>query len=140
MAKRRRKSGVVSPWERHGLLLDLVRAARLRKVLALAAVVAAVYWVFRHDAERTRVRETRAAITELGRAVSRFRAEHGRCPQRLQELVRPPSGRAPYVTEVPRDGWGHAFALVCPGRRSPELADIRSRGPDGTWYGMDEIQ
>lgn len=128
------------PWERHGVLLDIVRAARLHKVLVLVAVLGALVWVFRHDAERARLRETRASIAELGRAVSRFRADHGRCPRGLRELVRPPSGSEHYVAEVPRDGWGHAFALVCPGRRSPDLADVRSRGPDGTWFGMDEIQ
>ena len=139
VAKRRRKSGIVIPWERHGRVLDVIRAARVHKVLALALALAALVWVFRHDAERSRLRETRAAIAELGRAVSLFRADHGRCPRGLRELTRPPSGGAPYVREVPRDGWGHAFALVCPGRMTPDIADVRSRGPDGTWFGMDGI-
>lgn len=139
MAKRRRKSGVVIPWERHGAVLDFLRGAWLRKVLVAVVLTAALVWVFRHDAERSRVRETRASIAELGRAVGRFRADQGRCPRGLRELGRPPSGHTPYIQEIPRDGWGHAFALICPGRKSPDGADIRSRGPDGTWFGMDEI-
>lgn len=139
MAKRRRRSGIVIPWERHGAVLDFVRGSWLGKLLLAAGLVTALVWVFRHDEERSRVRETRASIAELERAVARFRADHGRCPRGLAELVRPPSGSLPYASEVPRDGWGRAFALICPGRRSPDIADIRSRGPDGTWFGMDEI-
>jgi len=139
MAKRRR-SGVIIPWERHGALLDFLRGSWLRKSLAAAAVVAAIVWAFRHDDQRSRIRETRAAVAELEQAVARFRADHGRCPRGLAELARPPSGSLAYVREVPRDGWGHAFALLCPGRRSGDVADVRSRGPDGTWFGMDEIE
>lgn len=139
MAKRRRRSGVVIPWERHGALVELLRGSWLRKVLLVGAVVGGVVWAFRHDDERSRIRETRASVAELERAVARFRADHGRCPRGLRELTRPPSGSLVYVREVPRDGWGRAFALVCPGRRSPDVADVRSRGPDGTWFGMDEI-
>lgn len=139
MAKRRRRSGVVIPWERHGAFFDFLRGSWLRKVLVGAGLGAALVWAFRHDDERSRIRETRASVAELEQAVARFRADHGRCPRGLRELSRPPSGSLAYVREVPRDGWGHAFALQCPGRRSPDIADVRSRGPDGTWFGMDEI-
>lgn len=139
MAKRRRRSGIVIPWERHGAVLDFLRGSWLRKLMMGVALLAALVWVFRHDDERSRIRETRASVSELERAVARFRADHGRCPRGLRELARPPSGSLAYIAEVPRDGWGRAFALVCPGRRNPDIADVRSRGPDGTWFGLDEI-
>ena len=127
------------PWERHGAIVEALRSGWIKKLLVGAAGVAAIGWVFRHDDTRARIRETRAAITEVERAAARFRADHERCPRGLRELTQPPGGGVPYMRKIPRDGWGRAFDLVCPGRRSADVVDVRSRGPDGTWFGMDEI-
>ncbi len=108
--------------------------------IALAAtIVLGFFWIFRHDDHQARIRETRAAISELSRAVGSFRADTGRCPKSLAELARPADAASAYMREIPRDGWGRRFGMICPGRRSPDSADIRSMGPDGTWFGMDEI-
>jgi hypothetical protein len=140
MGKRRYKSGIIIPWERGGALANLFRGRWVRNLVIGTMLIAGLTWVFRHQAHRARVRETRASVSDVMRAVGSFRADLGRCPTSLAELARGHDGQSPYLREIPRDGWGHRFDMLCPGRKNPEVADIRSMGPDGTWFGMDEIE
>ncbi|MBI2897100.1 MAG: type II secretion system protein GspG [Deltaproteobacteria bacterium] len=139
MGKRRHRSGIVIPWERGSAVWGVLQGRWVRSLALATGIVLGFWWIFRHDDNQARVRETRAAVSELSRAVGAFRADTGRCPTTLAEVARPSDAASAYLREIPRDGWGRRFSMICPGRRNPDSADIRSMGPDGTWFGMDEI-
>ena len=93
------------------------------------------------DHER-RVHATRASIVSVQRATEAFRADHGRCPSGVAELVRPPEGStgAPrYLSQVRLDGWGREFLFTCPGGKFPASADVVSGGPEGS-FGLDRVE
>lgn len=116
-----------------------LRGRLVRNVALVGVTVFALWRIFGHDDHLSRTRETRTAIAQLSKAVGAFRADNGRCPTSIGELARHSDAAGAYVREIPRDGWGHRFSMICPGRKNPDSADIRSMGPDGTWFGMDEI-
>lgn len=142
MARNRRFGrGVALPWERRGAWIRELLAGRRWKVLLGAAAVAAVLLMVASSAEhRERVQETRAAIAEIKRAVSAFRADNGRCPHSLYELMHPPRSGARYLQRTPVDGWGRAFWVRCPGRYDPDGVDVVSAGPSGSFLVDDNIQ
>lgn len=129
---------IVIPWERRGFWRELRIGRWLGRLTLVCALVFAIWGTWRRAdvAERTRV--TRTTITRIRHAVLAFKADFGKCPDGIHDLVAP-RDHEPYLRDVPRDGWGRDFDFRCPGRKEPDTADIRSRGPDGTWFGRDEI-
>ncbi len=142
MAKQKRESsGVALPWERRGAWVRQLLAGRRWKVLLFLAATAGLLLLLASAAERRqRLRETRAASAEIKRAIASFRADMGRCPQSLDELMHPPRSGRRYLRQVPVDGWGHAFWVRCPGRYDPDGADVISAGPSGSFLVDDNVQ
>lgn len=142
MAKRRRSGrSVALPWERRGAWIRELLAGRRWKLILLSLVALLVLLIVGRSAEqRERERATRASIAEVKRSVAAFRADMGRCPHTLHELMqRAPNGRR-YLRDVPEDGWGNAFFVRCPGRYDPEGADVVSAGPSGNFLVDDNLQ
>jgi type II secretory pathway pseudopilin PulG len=142
MASRPRTSSSISlPWERRGAWVRELFAGRRWKLLALFAVLALVLLLVGRSAQhRQRVHDTRAAMDEIHRAITAFRADVGRCPNTLDELQHPPRSGRRYLRHVPVDGWGRAFYVRCPGRYDPGGADVVSAGADGSFLVDDNIQ
>lgn len=141
MATRRRRPSIALPWERRGAWLrGLVVGRRWRLAIVLAAIVGVLLLVASSADQRQRERETRAAISEIKRAISAFRADLGRCPASLHELLHPPRTGRRYLRHIPVDGWGRAFWVRCPGRYDPEGADVVSAGPSGSFLDDDNLR
>lgn len=142
MAKERRSSaGIALPWERRGAWMRELLAGRRWKVLVVLGIAALILFAVGRSAEhRQRVHDTRAAIDEIQRAITAFRADVGRCPHALDELLHPPRSGRRYLREIPVDGWGRAFWIRCPGRYDPGGADVVSAGPSGSFLVDDNIQ
>ena len=64
------------------------------------------------------------------RFIREYRRDHGRLPERLEQLLSP-AGSLP--SEVNVDAWGHSFLYTPRG----EGYEIRSAGPDGN-FGTDD--
>jgi type II secretory pathway pseudopilin PulG len=125
--------GVLLPWERRTAWLGrLGSRRRLGGLLLVLAAVGLAALAYRVADRRARVRSTRAAIAEVQRAVSAFRAEVGRCPRSTVELVHPPKAGAKYLNEIPSDGWGRELYVRCPSRLDPSSAEVISPGPSGS--------
>ncbi|MEZ4339400.1 MAG: type II secretion system protein GspG [Sandaracinaceae bacterium] len=114
------------------------RRWRLMLLIAVAATLLAL--VAGSADQRQRERETRAAISEIQRAIGTFRADLGRCPQSLHELLHPPRSGRRYLRHIPVDGWGRAFWVRCPGRYDPDGADVVSAGPSGSFLEDDNLR
>jgi type II secretion system protein G len=85
---------------------------------------------------------TRALITQIAIAVDLFRLNHGRYPENLADLVKPPpyvdvKGWPPggYLLQPPKDGWGREFVYRVPGRDGQPYSII-SLGADGREGGL----
>ena len=127
---------VFFPWERRRGLRSVFGRARVRQVTLAAAAVVAFTSLRGLERHKAAVRATRACITTTTQAVAAWRADHDRaCPASLADLV-----AAGYLTETPRDGWGHALRLTCPGRKDPRAFDVASDGPDGQPGGLDRVE
>jgi len=135
MAKRsERKSQVTLPWEpRTGLVRDLLSGRRVRLVPVVLGAALAVSFVGQHAIEQRDLSRTRDVIDDTHRAVARFRADMGRCPSTLRELVHPPRSGAHYLPNEPVDAWGRPLWVRCPGRYDPDGEDVVSAGPSGSF-------
>jgi general secretion pathway protein G len=136
MAGNRGEPMVFFPWERRRGFRSIFMRSRARQVLAVAAGISAfaVLAGLEHDAAA--VRATRAEISDTIAAVAAWRADHDvGCPGSTGDLV-----AAGYLSELPRDAWGHPLRLVCPGRRDPAGFDVSSDGPDGEPGGLDRVE
>lgn len=134
--KRRRASKVFFPWERRRGLFGAIGRARVRIAIGVALAVVVVVWIRGREERAAGIRATRASITMMYRAVSKYRADHGgACPKDLGELV-----AGGYSREVPLDAWGRPLRLTCPGRRDPRGFEISSDGPDGIPGGLDRVE
>jgi len=131
---------VLLPWEgRRAWLSELRSGRRIGALLLGLSLAGLVLWAFAEADSRAKIRTTRAAIGETRRAVMAFRAEIGRCPRSVVELVHPPKSGARYVDDTPMDGWGRELLIRCPGRLDPTAADVISSGPSGSFSTDDNI-
>jgi type II secretory pathway pseudopilin PulG len=143
MNLRARKPGksVLLPWERRrGLLASGALLGAYGSLLwgPLALVlIFALGW--KAADRRARVRATRVSIAEVQQAISAFRAEVGRCPRVLTELLHPPRSAARYLTELPRDAWDQELYVRCPSSRDENAAEVVSAGPSGSFSDDDNI-
>jgi hypothetical protein len=142
MNSRRKRSGssVLLPWERKRAFLSRLRSGRRVRLVLLSLLSALFVAVAFHvGEERARVRQTRASITEVQRAVAAFRAEMGRCPRSKTELVHPPRAGARYLDEIPSDGWGRELYIRCPSPFDANEAHVMSAGPSASFANDDNI-
>ncbi|HJL18977.1 MAG TPA: type II secretion system protein GspG [Sandaracinaceae bacterium LLY-WYZ-13_1] len=143
MPKRSKRStrSIALPWERRGAWIrELLAGRRWKVILGMLLGGVALLIVARSAEQRQRERETRTAIAEIKRSIASFRADMGRCPHTLHELLHPPRSGRRYLRQIPVDGWGHAFWVRCPGRYDPEGADVVSAGPSGNFLVDDNLQ
>ena len=121
-------------------LRELLAGRRWKVLVALAVLALVLLLVGRAAQHRQRVHDTRITIADVQRAIAAFRADVGRCPHTVDELLHPPRSGRRYLREVPVDGWGRAFWVRCPGRSDPGGADVVSAGPSGSFLVDDNIQ
>ena len=141
MARRRQKqSSVRLPWEDRRGIRRFLERSRLSVVFGLAVFGLLAFLVTRAAANRHRRSETRATIGQIHRAVARFRADQGRCPRTMTEMLHPPRGRMTYLHGEPRDAWGNAILLTCPAPDDPDTQEVVSAGPLGDFLVDDNIQ
>ncbi|MDP9151099.1 MAG: type II secretion system protein GspG [Myxococcota bacterium] len=127
---------VFFPWEKRRGMRSLFARARARQAMILVLGLVAALLLRRRDEHVSDVRATRATITQTINAIAAWRADHDRgCPGSLVDLV---SGG--YLHRVPRDAWGGALRVTCPGRRDPQGFDVASDGPDGELGGRDRVE
>jgi len=127
---------VFFPWERRRGIRSLFVRARGRRSLLVVGTVAGFWLLYDLERQASRVRATRAEITNTMNAVSAWRADHDRsCPASLADLV---SGG--YLPELPLDAWGRPLRVGCPGRRDPKGFDVSSDGADGEPRGLDRVE
>ena len=138
--KRRPTSNVALPWEpRSGLIRDVLSGRRIRLVPITLAVLLLGWFVVATALEREDVAATRRTIDHVHRALSRFRADMGRCPSSMHELVHPPRTGVHYLAEEPMDAWGRPLWVRCPGRYDPDGEDVVSAGPGGNFLTDDNV-
>jgi|JI10StandDraft_1071094.scaffolds.fasta_scaffold1020708_2 type II secretory pathway pseudopilin PulG len=141
--RRERPRGVVFHWERRQIIPEWAQVHHARSLLLVALVVGVVWGLGAVATRRRRIQATLAAIASVERAVETFRADHGRCPTGVAELVNPPQSadRLPrYLAELRTDGWGNPLAMTCPGARHPGAADVRSQGIPEGWLSTGTIE
>ena len=112
---------------------------RLRLILFFSLIGLTMYliWSAAFISERTRVKQALLDMSRIRHAARLFRADHGRCPDNLDELVSPP-GEMTYLRTF-TDPWGQPYKLVCPSRHDPGGVDVQSGGPDRSFEGRDTI-
>jgi general secretion pathway protein G len=136
MTTKRDEPKVFFPWEKRRGVRSLLGRARARQALFGLGVIAAFVVLRERERSAADVRATRTTITSTINAVAAWRADHERgCPGALADLV---SGG--YLHQVPRDAWGHALRITCPGRKDSRGFDVSSDGADGEPGGLDRIQ
>ena len=135
MAKtRERTSQVTLPWEpRVGLVRDLLSGRRIRLVPMALAGLFAIGFVADHAIAERDLGRTRDVIDRTHRAIAHFRADMGRCPSTIRELVHPPRTGAHYLENEPLDAWGRPLWVRCPGRYDADGEDVVSAGPSGSF-------
>ena len=140
MVRRRQRERVSLPWERRrGRLQGALRNTRWQALLGLLVLVLFAIGFTRYARHRVRIRNTQVAIAQVKQAIDRFRSDVGRCPRSDNELLHPPLSQKHYLDSIPRDGWGRALSIQCPGYFGQE-ADVISAGPSGSFSKDDNIQ
>lgn len=136
MAGNRSEPMVFFPWERRRGFRSIFMRSRARQAIAVVGGIVAFTTLARFEHQAAAVRATRAEISDTIAAVNVWRADHETaCPGSATDLV-----AAGYLSELPRDAWGHPLRLVCPGRRDPAGFDVSSDGPDGEPGGLDRVE
>ncbi len=110
---------------------------RLVSVAAVLLVVSYLFWAMGLMSEQTRIKQALLDISRIEHATRLFRADHGRCPDNLDELVAPP-GKTRYLLSYD-DPWGKPYRLICPARFDPGGVEVLSGGPDRSFQGNDTI-
>jgi len=140
MARRGRRQRVALPWERRGgRWRGAFRNIRWQALLGGVLVLMLAFGFTKYVRHRVRVRNTDVAVAQVKQAIDRFRADVGRCPSSAAELLHPPLSQKHYLASMPKDGWGRALTIRCPGLFEEE-AEVISAGPSGSLLKDDNIQ
>jgi type II secretory pathway pseudopilin PulG len=110
---------------------------RITAALILICLGLYLLWSQGFMSNQTRVRQAMLDISRIKHAARLFRADFGRCPDSLEELVSPP-GDFKYVRRIV-DPWGKPYKLICPAGMDPGGVDVLSGGPDRSFGGNDTI-
>lgn len=117
------------------------KSHRLRTRIIILAILMCMtsylMWSVGFLNNRTRIRQAMLDISRIKHAARLFRADFGRCPDSLEELVLPQSGLR-YLSSG-TDPWGKPYKLVCPAGLDPGGVDVVSGGPDRSFGGRDTI-
>jgi general secretion pathway protein G len=114
----------------------MFRRTRVRQAVAVSLLALAFAVLRQRERFAAEVRSTRAVITSTTNAVAAWRADHDKtCPRSLADLA-----LEGYLSEVPRDAWGHLLRVTCPGRKDVRGFDVSSDGPDGEPGGLDRVE
>jgi general secretion pathway protein G len=134
--RQRRDQRILFPWELRVGFLRWLLVGRLRAVAAVVFVGGVVITIVHRESRAAGIRETRATLVDMRRAVDTFLADRdGACPARLEDVL-PFTKRA----TVPRDAWGNPLRLICPGKQPGVSFELMSDGPDGVPGGLDRIE
>lgn len=112
-------------------LIEMMVVIVILGILATVTGVATLHYI-----DKTKVKATGVAIQNVSQALQHFYMDHGRYPERLEDLMRRPAyasdqnWRKPYLTEWPRDGWERDLAYHVPGGDGQDY-DLISYGADG---------
>jgi Type II secretion system (T2SS), protein G len=124
------------PWERRKGVARMLGTGRVRPFAIVLFSVFFVVLVGSRERRQSGVRQTRATLLSLRRAVDAYIAENeGACPPSLEKVLDYTSAK-----KVPTDAWGNPFRLVCPAHRPDERYELMSDGPDGKPGGLDRIE
>lgn len=136
MVSSRLRSTLLFPWESQAGIRRFLRMGRARPVLVIVGLLLFLMLVGSRERRQSGIRQTRATLLGLHRAVDAYLAEHdGSCPTQLSDVL-----DFSRFKEVPRDAWGNPLRLLCPARREGERYELLSDGPDGKPFGLDRIQ
>jgi general secretion pathway protein G len=108
----------------------------MRPVLVFAGVIAFVAMIGMRERRLGGIRETRATLLSVRKAVDMYMAENeGRCPENLDKVAEFGSFK-----QVPPDAWGRPLRLICPARHEGGRFELLSDGPDGEPSGLDRVE
>lgn len=94
-------------------------------VLALIALITSTLGVaIVHRYRDGQLRAAQLQVRQIASGVQQFLVTTNQCPS-VDDLV-----ARRLVTAAPRDPWGQAISIRCPGQHDPDGADIVSHGPD----------
>jgi general secretion pathway protein G len=135
-ARRASETRIFFPWEGRGGLRRYFAFGRVRPLIYAAALLTALVWIGVRERRDSGIRQTRATLLDMRRAVDTYIADHeGGCPESLD------AARAYARLEEPaRDAWGRPLRLVCPSDVPGLEYELMSDGPDGKPGGLDRIQ
>ena len=111
-----------------------------KRVIRVAVTVAAVIyvaWAMETANESTREKQALVDISRIEHVSRLFRADQGRCPDDIDELVSPEWNGRYSVSRV--DPWGQPYQIQCPAASDPGGVRVLSGGPDGSITGEDDI-
>lgn len=136
---RTRRAGerrIFFPWEGRGGLRRYFAFGRIRPLIYAAVVVFIVGFIVVRERRDSGIRQTRATLLDMRRAVDTYIADHeGGCPESLE------AARAyAQLDEATSDAWGRPLRLVCPSEDPTLVYELMSDGPDGKPGGLDRIQ
>lgn len=120
-----------------------VYRTRLRRRLVIGIVLfigcSLVFLALFHERRSTQLRIARLDIEKIASASRHFRQDFGRCPHDINELAHPPAGGTPYISKAYIDPWGREYVFECPSRWDENKVDVATKGPDGQWFGDDDL-
>ncbi len=82
-------------------------------------------------------------IKGLGDAIELYKIKFNRYPntgEGLSALEKPPGGKSPLMSPIPKDPWGADYLFVSPGQHNPSKYDLQSKGPDGVADTEDDVK
>lgn len=133
---RRKEHKIFFPWEGRLGWRGWARLGHVRALFIVSIALSFLVFVIMRERRASGVRQTRARLGDVGRALENYRAVNdGACPKSLDEL--PEYGA---FETVPPDAWGRQLRLICPTDRIGYQYELMSDGPDGQPGGLDRIE
>lgn len=120
--------------------MTLVEIMVVVVIISLVSGVVGVTVLNRLNDARRNVAFTQ--IKQISEALDLYKLSFHQYPstsEGLQALVSSKDGRAPFMTNIPKDPWGKDYVYIYPGTHNQGGFDLMSYGPDGVQGNEDDI-
>ena len=110
---------------------------RVTRVLLAGGALIYIAWSVESADESTREKQALVDISRIEHVTRLFRADQGRCPDDIEELVSAQWDERYSVNTI--DPWGQPYRIQCPRASDPGGVMVLSGGPDREITGEDDI-
>lgn len=141
MSVAKKKSAKSSQRRRRQRGLTLIEILVVVTILGMIAGIVGI--TVANQLEDAKIDTASIQLKNISDALELYKIKFNRYPKTaegLQMLIKPPKGKKPLMSTLPKDPWDGDYIFVSPGTHNSSKFDLQSKGPDEVSDTEDDVK